>query len=638
MCGFSGFYSFQTSSNNAINLLEEMGSKILHRGPDDGGVWFIENEGLGFSHRRLAIVDLSPAGHQPMTSASERFVIAFNGEIYNHLDLRNQLESVSECIWNGHSDTETLLKGFDVWGIEQTIKKATGMFSIAVWDHENKQLTLVRDRLGEKPLYFGWQGTTLLFGSELSALKVHPDFSANINRQAICLLMRQGFISAPYSIYEDIGKLMPGTMITFSAQCKSPKASTYWSINDIAEKAHQNLFTGTADEAVSELESKLGDAVERQMMADVPLGAFLSGGIDSSTIVALMQSRSTRPAKSFSIGFHEEGYNEAQHAKAVAKHLGTEHTEYYVKSEDAMAVVPALASMYSEPFADSSQIPTYLVSKMAREHVTVALSGDGGDELFCGYGRYNKTANTWNKIRHIPMPLRSVAAMGLKSVPTKIWDAMLPKRHNIGDQIHKGAGALDARNFESFYYNYLMAHTRDPASLVIDGSDPLGIRRELGDIEGLGLHEKMMLMDINSYLPDDILCKVDRASMAVSLETRVPLLDHNVVEFAATIPMSIKQHNGENKWPLKQVLFKYVPRELIERPKKGFGIPLEHWLRTGLKEWASELLDDTKIRQQGFFHPVMIQNIWKQHQDGSRNWAYLLWNVLMFQSWYEKNH
>ncbi|AQP34957.1 asparagine synthase (glutamine-hydrolyzing) [Vibrio anguillarum] len=636
MCGFSGFYSPQYSVKNSSELLTTMINEIIHRGPDDIGVWHSEDETIGFSHRRLAIVDLSPAGHQPMISSTARYILAFNGEIYNHLDLRKQLEQEVDCCWRGHSDTETLLKGFDVWGIKATIIKTIGMFAMSIWDAKEKSLTLLRDRLGEKPLYYGWQNDILLFGSELSSLKQHPSFSANIDRVALSLLIRQGYIPAPYSIYSGIEKLMPGTMLVFKKESHTPEKMVYWSVKDVIQSGSDTPFNGSKDDIVDELALKLGDAVERQMMADVPLGAFLSGGIDSSTIVALMQSRSSKSVKTFSIGFHEEGYNEADHAKAIAKHLGTDHTEYYATEEDALAVIPELASLYSEPFADSSQIPTYLVSKMAKKHVTVALSGDGGDELFSGYSRYKNTLDMWSKVSSIPLCVRPVLSSAIKKIPTILLDR-LPIGNNVGDKMHKGADALGCQTFEDFYLNYLMAHTREPESIVIGGSDPKYINERLTDVT-LPNDVLMTLIDHCSYLPDDILCKVDRAAMGVSLETRVPLLDHTIVEFAAKIPMKIKGFDNQAKWPLKQVLFKFVPRELIERPKKGFGIPLAKWLREGLKDWAEDLLCEDKIRKQGFFHVEVVTKLWREHQSEERNWSYLLWNILMFQAWYEKNH
>jgi asparagine synthase (glutamine-hydrolysing) len=636
MCGLAGFYSFNISSDNAHQVLSDMGSAIIHRGPDDSGTWFEKSAGIGFSHRRLAIVDLSPAGHQPMVSSSGRFVIAFNGEIYNHMALRTEIEKQTTCQWKGHSDTETLLMAFEVFGIEQTIEKAIGMFALAIWDNQDKYLYLIRDRLGEKPLYYGWQKDALLFGSELSSLKKHPNFNAEINRDALSLFIRQGYINAPHSIYENVFKLEPGTILRFACDSKTPEKTVYWSAKKNMLLGANNPFVGDSNAVVNELERQLGNAVERQMMADVPLGAFLSGGVDSSAIVALMQTRSNKKVKTFSIGFHEKGYNEAEFAKAVAKHIGTEHTECYVSSTDALNVIPNLATMYSEPFADSSQIPTFLVSKMAKEHVTVSLSGDGGDELFSGYGRYKKTASAWNKVNTLPYGIRGPLAKGLKAVPTTTWDKLcFGLQKNIGDKIHKGAETLNAKSFEQFYINYLMSHTRSPNSLVLNGNEPTIFDFKNSEISQQGLLEQMAFMDTHAYLPDDILCKVDRAAMNVSLETRVPLLDHNVVEFSATIPMAIKTLHGDAKWPLKQVLFNHVPRELIERPKKGFGIPLEKWLREELKDWAESLLNENKLYQQGYLNSYLVRKYWSEHLSGKRNWSYLLWNILMFQAWLE---
>lgn len=636
MCGLSGFYKYFSSEQEADKLLNVMGAVISHRGPDDSGTWFDKTNGVGFSHRRLAIVDLTAAGHQPMHSYSGKYVIAFNGEIYNHVILRGLLEKEATISWNGSSDTETLLQAFEIWGVEKTIEQTIGMFAMAVWNTVSNKLTLIRDRLGEKPLYYGWQNDTLIFGSELSSIKLHPKFEAEIDRNALSMYMRQGYISSPYSIYQGIKKLNAGTMIHFDVNCEHPEELTYWSASNTIIDGAKKSYQGTLAEAVTELEGVLGDAVERQMAADVPLGAFLSGGVDSSTIVALMQLRSSKPVKTFSIGFHEEGYNEALYAKEVARHLGTEHTELYATTEDALAVIPHLASIYSEPFADSSQIPTYLVSKMAKEHVTVSLSGDGGDELFSGYSRYKRTADAWNKIQLFPVPVRKLTAFFLKSVPTSFWDRLFSfHSSNFGDQIHKGADALKSTSFENFYANYLMAHTREPEHMVIGGRDPLYSQQFSTEENSLGLYDKMSLLDLKTYMIDDILCKVDRAAMAVSLETRVPLLDHTVVEFTAKLTMNIKRLNGGIKWPLRQILYKYVPKELIERPKKGFGIPLEKWLREGLRDWADNLLDFDKISEQGYLNPMLVEKLWNEHKEGKRNWSYILWNILMFQAWLE---
>lgn len=653
MCGFVGFLGGVTPHGNAGDLpvLARMTDTIVHRGPDDAGHWIDAQRRIGLGHRRLAIIDLSPAGHQPMQSASDRYVIAFNGEIYNHLLLRDELQAAG-CApaWRGHADTETLLAGFDAWGIQGTVERAIGMFAIAVWDKETRVLTLARDRIGEKPLYYGWQGSgqraVFLFGSELKALRAHPAFEHRINRGALSLQLRHNYIPAPYSIYEGIAKLPAGGMLTVSLEQRDPKIVRYWSGFGAAEAGVAHPFTGNDQQAVDALETLLKDAVRQQMMADVPLGAFLSGGIDSSTVVALMQAQSSRPVKTFSIGFHEEGYNEAEHAKAVATHLGTDHTELYVTPQEAMAVIPRLPSLYDEPFSDSSQIPTFLVSQLARQHVTVSLSGDAGDELFCGYNRYQATANLWNKMAAGPLPLRRLAARGLTSVSPQSWnrlagavEGLLPRSlrfANVGDKLHKGAGVLDSTSVDALYMR-LASHWQDPASVVIGGHEPPTLLAGAAHVgKKLDNVQRMMALDMMTYLPDDILVKVDRAAMGVSLETRVPFLDHRVVEFAWRLPQSMKLRDGQTKWALRQVLYRHVPRAMIERPKMGFGVPIGDWLRGPLRPWAEALLDESRLRREGFFHAGAIRGKWKEHLSGQRNWQYHLWDVLMFQAWLEQ--
>ncbi|UVJ42789.1 asparagine synthase (glutamine-hydrolyzing) [Pseudomonas sp. LS1212] len=649
MCGIAGQLKWPGQSTEATLLNEcvRMADAIIHRGPDDHGVWVKPEAGVGLAHRRLAIVDLSPAGHQPMLSVSGRYVIVFNGEIYNHLELRRQIEEQGLApAWRGHSDTETLLAAFDLWGIANTLKQSIGMFAIALWDLEQNVLTLARDRLGEKPLYYGWQGqgeqAVFLFGSELKALRAHPAFRAPVNRKALALYLRHNYIPAPHSIYEGIHKLPPGCTLTISFERREPVVQEYWSaLSTVLEGADSRRGYRDPQQAVDQLEALLKSAVAQQMMADVPLGAFLSGGIDSSTIVALMQAQSSRPVKTFTIGFHEKGYNEAEHAKAVARHLGTDHTELYVTPEQAMAVIPSLPDIYDEPFSDSSQIPTFLVSQLARQHVTVSLSGDAGDELFSGYTRYDVTANAWNKLSRLPLPLRKLAASSITSLSPQTWSTLLgwlPKLgHRIGDKLHKGAGVLSCTSIDGLYHG-LVSHWDDPGQLVIGGSEPQTLLTGLmPDLKGLEPVERMMVLDLLTYLPDDILAKVDRAAMAVTLESRVPMLDHRVVEFAWQLPQSLKQRDGVGKWALRQVLYRHVPQSLIDRPKMGFGVPIDAWLRGPLRDWAEALLDESRLRQEGYLRPEPVRQKWSEHLSGSRNWAYHLWDILMFQAWLEKN-
>jgi asparagine synthase (glutamine-hydrolysing) len=648
MCGFAGYLSKNSGNllNSPENVLREMARAISHRGPDSDGYWIDLTAGIGLAHRRLAIVDISPAGAQPMFSSSGRYVLAFNGEIYNHQLLRQYLEREGQVFapWRGHSDTETFLAGIDALGLEATLERTIGMFSFALWDRELQSLTLARDRMGEKPLYYGWNGqgraATFLFGSELSALRRHPAFAAEISRDSLSLLMRHNCIGGANSIYTGIRKLLPGHMLTVSIEAPEPVLHAWWSGVDVAAQRVIQPFTGSPDDAVTALEVLLRDAVGQQMMADVPLGAFLSGGVDSSTVVALMQSQSSRPVRTFSIGFHEAGYNEAEHAKAVAKHLGTDHTELYVTPEQALEVIPKLPSLYSEPFADSSQIPTFLVSQLARQYVKVSLSGDAGDELFCGYNRYLMTKSMWGKMSLLPRPLRQLIAGIMTSVPTGTWDKAggMFSMSRTGDKFHKGAALLGSRSVAELYRG-MVSHWKDPASVVLGASEPSSVLTETAlDLSGLGDVERMMALDMLSYLPDDILVKVDRAAMGVSLESRVPMLDHRVVEFAWSLPLAYKLRDGVSKWPLRQVLYRYVPRELIERPKMGFGVPIHQWLRGPLRDWAETLLSESRLRKEGYFNPAPIRQKWSEHLSGKRNWQYHLWDVLMFQAWLENQH
>jgi asparagine synthase (glutamine-hydrolysing) len=646
MCGIAGVIGDPKVS---ARLVGRMARSLSHRGPDDEGVWIDSEAGVGLGHRRLAIVDVSAAGHQPMHSPAGRFVLTFNGEIYNHAELRQELIAQgSEVDWRGHSDTETLLAGFDRWGIKPTLQRATGMFAFAVWDRQARALTLARDRLGEKPLYYGrakGPGSAFLFGSELKALREYPGFEAEVDRQALALLLRYMAVAAPRSIYRGISKLMPGTMLTLEADADEGLVETYWSAAEVAREGVSDPLSLGPKAAADRLEKILERAIGRQMMADVPLGAFLSGGVDSSTVVAVMQKLSVRPVKTFTIGFHEDDYNEAVHAKAVARYLGTDHTELYVTPAEAMDVIPKLPSMYDEPFADSSQIPTHLISALAREEVTVALSGDGGDELFGGYNRYVVTGAFWDRIASVPLPLRSAAAWGLQSIPAFAWDrfgsvagGLLPRSlqfARLGEKIHKGAPMLRCGSVEALY-DLMLSQWRDPTEVVIGASAAAAaVSVDIPALEGMGGVERMMAQDMVFYLPDDILAKVDRAAMAVSLETRVPLLDPEVVEFAWKLPLDLKIRRGSTKWLLRQVLYRHVPPAMIERPKMGFGVPIDSWLRGPLRDWAEALLDERRLESEGYFRAAPIREAWAAHLGGQSNQTFKLWAILTFQAWLE---
>lgn len=665
VCGLTGFWQEASAcpADVACATVQRMADTLTHRGPDDSGVWVDGEAGIALGHRRLAILDLSPAGHQPMVSPSRRYVIAFNGEIYNHLELREELSKVDDGgtlpAWRGHSDTETLLAAFEAWGIEKTLTRCVGMFALALWDRATRTLTLARDRMGEKPLYYGWVRGALVFGSELKALRAYPGFDKAIDRGALALFMRHNYVPAPWSIFENIWKLPPGCYVQFAAAGFPPGAfprgrgevKPYWSVRDVAEAGLLHPFTDSEAAAVEKLETLLKQSIASQMVADVPLGAFLSGGIDSSTVVALMQAQGSRPVKTFTIGFHEGEYNEATHAAAVARHLGTDHTELYVTPEEAMAVIPRLPALYDEPFADSSQIPTFLVAQLARQHVTVSLSGDGGDELFGGYNRYFWTRALWKRLGTVPVPMRRALAAVMTAPSPHTWNRvfallgpLLPRRLRVqlaGDKMHKLAELVGLDSQEAVY-RYLVSHWKHPAEeLVIGATEPQTILSDRADWPAAltqgrrPFEEVMMFLDQLTYLPDDILVKVDRAAMGVSLETRVPLLDHRVVEFAWRLPLSMKIRDGQSKWVLRQVLYQYVPRELIERPKMGFGVPLDQWLRGPLREWAEDLLSEERLKHEGFLNPAPVQQMWAEHLSGRRNWAYYLWDVLMWEAWLE---
>ena len=654
MCGLTGLLDSSGRPEADLRaIVGAMTDTLAHRGPDADGLW--SAEGVAFGHRRLSILDLSPAGAQPMLSTDGRFVIVFNGEIYNHLELRRRLEECSVSPnWRGHSDTETLLAGIVYWGLDETLRRAAGMFAIALWDRREHQLSLARDRIGEKPLYWGWAGRALVFGSELKALVVHPDFFGETCREALAQYLRFAYVPAPRSIWRGVYKLEPGTILEIAGQppARAPiqplrpgesydtlSIRRYWWLNEVIEEGARNPLCDER-EAIDELERVLDSAVRRQMISDVPLGAFLSGGVDSSTIVALMQAYSQRPVQTFTIGFDEAAFDESENAAAVARHLGTDHTALRVTAEQARGVIPDLPQLYDEPFADSSQIPTHLVSRLARSRVTVALSGDAGDELFGGYNRYFWGPRIWRKLDWMPYGMRQKIGQMIAAVPVSAWDKMgalgaaLVAVRQPGDKAHKLAARLrDVGSLDDLYRSLVsewpsagmvQGLDREPGSML-DDPFPFVLDREPV--------ARMMAQDMRTYLPDDILCKVDRAAMGVSLETRVPFLDPDVIALSARLPMSMKIRSGTGKWALRQVLYRHVPPELIDRPKAGFGIPVGEWLRGPLRSWAEDLLSTDTLKRDGLIDPAPVAKAWSEHLSGRRDWTHRLWIILMLQAW-----
>jgi asparagine synthase (glutamine-hydrolysing) len=645
MCGITGFIDTarELSAVDLNALATCMSDTIRHRGPDDSGTWVDENTGIALSFRRLAILDLSPTGSQPMVSADGRYVIVFNGETYNFGEIRDELLPLGHTFC-GTSDTEIMLAAISQWGIEPAVKRFNGMFAFALWDRQERRLSLGRDRIGIKPLYYGWMNGTFLFGSELKTLQAHPAFQGEIDRDSLAHYLRYNCVHAPYSIYHGIRKLTPGTLLSvdLDGPRENPEPVTYWSGKQVAESGVATPFEGTETEAIAELDALLRESVRLRMIADVPLGAFLSGGVDSSCIVALMQAQSSMPVRTFSIGFNEKDFDEAVYAKEVARHLGTDHTELYVTPKEAMDVIPLLPGLYDEPFADASQIPTFLVSQLARQHVTVSLSGDGGDELFAGYNRYYWGRQVWNSVGWMPRLGRNMLSKGLTLVQPDAWQRLgkvLPvvgRFPLLADKMQKLAEILPVDTPEAMYRGFV-SHWQNPTSVVLGSSEQLTALTDSSRWADVPFTQRMMYMDMISYLPDDILVKVDRASMGVSLEARVPFLDdHRVVEFAWKLPLSMKLRGKQSKWLLRQVLYQYVPREMIERPKMGFSVPIADWLKGPLRDWAESLLGEKRLREEGYFDPQPIRKKWSEHLEGKRNWQYYLWEILMFQSWFDE--
>ena len=638
MCGICGFAGAPGDPERLRREVRAMSDSLRHRGPDDSNQWLDAEAGLALGHRRLSIIDLSPLGQQPMVSAGGRYVISYNGEVYNFAQLRRQLEEAGYP-FRGDSDTEAMLAAIESWGLDQALERFVGMFAFALWDRAEGKLTLARDRLGIKPLYWGRSGESFFFASELKALRAFSAWTPAIDHDALAHYMRWNYVPGPKSIYRGVAKLMPGQILQHRPGGKTELRS-WWNLQECIERGTAEPHAVSPEQATQELGELLSTAVGQRMVADVPLGAFLSGGIDSSIVVALMQQHSPGAVKTFTIGFDDSDYNEAEQAKAVAQHLGTDHTELYVTPEDALAVVPRLPEIYDEPFADSSQVPTFLISELTRRHVTVALSGDGGDELFAGYTRYFWADMVWRRFGWMPRPLRNALAGGIESVPAGFWESAAqlvpPSRRppRVGERAHKFAQFLRQPDALSIYRQQ-HTHWTDPASLVLDGQEPGEPFREAA-LSG-NFHDfiqRMQFLDAASYLPDDILTKVDRASMAVSLEARVPLLDHRVVEYVWRLPPALRARDGRGKWLLRHVLQQYLPRALIDRPKKGFSIPTGTWLRGPLRDWAEDLLSEERLRRDGLFDPQPIRRAWRELQAG-KPWHEPIWGALMFQAWHD---
>jgi asparagine synthase (glutamine-hydrolysing) len=644
MCGFAGFLGGEIAKDSSLseNTLEAMGKKIITRGPDSSGLWFDVNNSIGLCHRRLSIIDLSSSGHQPMISKSDRYIISYNGEIYNHLDLRRELEKEKGFIkWTGSSDTETVLACIDHWGLDKSLNNFIGMFSFSLWDCKKKNLTLVRDRLGEKPLYYGWHGNggkkVFIFGSDLKSFRAYPEFNGIVDRNSLCLFLKYNCIPSPHCIYVGFNKLDPGCYLNIALGQSIPEITRYWDANALVQRGMDAPIEDDFNTISKNIESKIQKSVNQQSVSDVPLGTFLSGGIDSTVITSILQSQATNPVKTFTIGFEETEYNEAIYAKKISKELGTDHTELYVTSQDSLNLIPNLSNIYGEPFADSSQIPTFLLCELAKKSVTVALSGDGGDEMFCGYNRYNFANDLWYQLRFVPLSVKKQFSKLLMAVPSMIWDkaSVINGPSRLSQKIQKVSDVLMADTINTLYFD-LISDIKRPSDLVIGGTEGnYDLDNMNARLDKFGSKRSMMLKDTLFYLPDDILTKVDRASMGVSLEVRVPFLSHELVEETFKIPISMHLYKGKSKAILKNILKQYISKDLIERPKMGFGVPLDSWLRGPLRDWAENLLDERRLNHEGFFITEKVQKIWNEHKYGSKNWSSQLWNILMFQSWLE---
>jgi asparagine synthase (glutamine-hydrolysing) len=645
MCGLTGFWeSPGKSAKDLMAIAARMAETLRHRGPDDNGEWSDAESGVALGFRRLSILDLSPAAHQPMLSADGRYAIVFNGEIYNHRELREKLMREG-AVFRSTSDTEVLVELASKYGPVAVFSRIWGMFAIAIWDRREKTLYLARDRFGKKPLYYARCGELFLFGSELKSLRTHPGFRRDIDRDAVAAYLRFGYVPAPHCIYRCASKLLPGHFAVVR-QDKVPETRPFWDARTVIPAILRERKPMAEPDAVSDLEALLTDAVSRRLISDVPLGALLSGGIDSSLVVALMQACSPKPVRTFTIGSPDAVYDEAKAAKAVAAHLRTDHTELYVTPDEGREVIPKIPDLYDEPFSDSSQIPTYLVSRIARQHVTVALSGDGGDEVFGGYTRYMLAEGLWRWMRATPAAVRRIASRTIQKIPVGTIDRiyrglepLVPDRWRLGlagDKAHKVAEMLETPD-QDMLYRRLVSAWKNPGLLMLRGREPAGLLDDplLRDLFPV-YTERMMFLDLMTYLPDDILVKVDRASMAVGLEVRSPLLDHRLVEWAWRLPMNFRVREGKSKWLLRQVLYRHVPRELVERPKMGFGIPLGSWLRGPLAEWAESLLAEKRLKEEGFFRSEPIRQAWSEHLSGNRAHEYRLWCILMFQAWLER--